>query len=173
MKTEQKNNCVFRNSKAFTLVETLVVVLIIGILAAVALPEYNTSTQMARASEIGPNVKALEQALNIYLEEKGFPSSSVIFLGEGQNTKPLVGTQTIEASKYYEYGAKCELSECTITAIKKKKGETVVEVKFTRSSGQNKWTKQCTYNNSVDRYSEAICRYLESTKVVASKHAAS
>ncbi len=67
----------FLNKRGFTLIELLVVVLIIGILASVALPQYNKAVAKARATEVKSFLKAYEQAMDIYTMENGFsiPSS--------------------------------------------------------------------------------------------------
>ncbi|MGB2579885.1 type IV pilus assembly protein PilE [Elusimicrobium simillimum] len=54
------------NKKGFTLIELLVVVLIIGILSAVALPQYTKTVEKSRASEAILNLKAITDSANRY-----------------------------------------------------------------------------------------------------------
>ena len=57
--------------KGFTLIELLVVVLIIGVLSAVALPQYNLAVQKARVMKLLPLMKAIDTAEKVYYMENG------------------------------------------------------------------------------------------------------
>lgn len=63
----------FLGTNAFTLIELLVVVLIIGILSAIALPQYQKAVRRARVTEARINLRALVDASDRYILENGSP----------------------------------------------------------------------------------------------------
>ena len=79
--------------KGFTLIELLVVVLIIGILSAIALPQYNKAVMKARLTEAFMIFGQAEKALQMYKLEN--PSATTAPYGE-TGTRDLLGTIGIE-----------------------------------------------------------------------------
>jgi type IV pilus assembly protein PilA len=61
-----------RNKKGFTLIELMIVVAIVGILAAIAIPAYIDYTIRARISEVAAGYDALGTALSEYHASNGF-----------------------------------------------------------------------------------------------------
>ncbi len=55
-----------RRQSGFTLVELLIVVIILGILAAVVIPQFNTASSEAKESALVSNLATIRQAVELY-----------------------------------------------------------------------------------------------------------
>lgn len=97
----------FTNNKAFTLIELMVVIVIIGILATLAIPKFNEASVKAKVSEAPTILSSYDNAQLAYLAETNL-------LGDVGNL--AVEDPTSINSKFYTYththntGTKCKLN---------------------------------------------------------------
>lgn len=107
--------------KGFTLIEMLVVVLIIGILSSVALPQYTKSVNKARVAEAKVGLKALAEGMNMYMQtyhsydtNKSLKSTLDVQIPDSKNVKYSVTS--------------CSGDNCTLQAEVVKNGNTLVKI---------------------------------------------
>jgi type IV pilus assembly protein PilA len=115
----------------FTLIELLIVVAIIGILSAVAIPAYQNHTKTSEASVGLSTTSSLLTNIDLYIQNKGkFPTTDQLTeLGANASMNPL-GTLSLTAdSEGSEYGkisftftAKSQLADTNVTYAKSANG---------------------------------------------------
>ena len=71
--------------KAFTLVELLIVVVILGILAAVVFPQFSDASEEARFARLTTDLKNVRMAIAVYTMEHGGRAPSIKANGSKDN----------------------------------------------------------------------------------------
>jgi len=69
-----------RNQSGFTLVELLIVVIILGILAAVVIPQFNTAAAESKEAALASNLATIRQAIELYKVQHNdsFPDANIV-----------------------------------------------------------------------------------------------
>ncbi len=148
------------NNGGFTLIEILVVVLIIGILAAIAVPQYQKAVEKARATEAVLTISTLEKAIDRWLLENGIPSDGYVMLGEGEYSGytranldiDLPCIETEDNSCYlnlHSFQAYCTSDICSITSYPT--GNKYYVLYSQRNFQTNIWERTCGYFDSVTK----------------------
>jgi type IV pilus assembly protein PilA len=73
------------NRKGFTLIELLIVVVIIGILAAIAIPKFANTKEKAFVASMKADLKNLVNAQEAYFADNQTYSNSLVSLGASQS----------------------------------------------------------------------------------------
>ena len=87
-----------RNQAGFTLVELLIVVIILGILAAVVIPQFNTAAAESKEAALASNLATIRQAIELYKVQHNdtFPTSAIV--------TELTTTTDVDGSAGTKYG---------------------------------------------------------------------
>ncbi len=82
-----------RTRSAFTLVEILIVVVILGILAAIVVPQFTGAATQARGSALAEQLQSLNGQITIYYARNGnaYPSFATEGWGTLADTTSLIG----------------------------------------------------------------------------------
>jgi len=97
-----------RKRKGLTLAELLIVVAILGALAAIAIPKINASSATAKANACSTNVDILNSQIELYAANNDgtYPSalttvtSNTDYFPDGAPICPLSGTYTMDANSH-------------------------------------------------------------------------
>lgn len=79
--------------KGFTLVELLIVIIIIAVLAAIAIPKFSNSSTRSRESSLRANLKLVRNAVDLFRADTGaFPASLAALSATASPTAGLNAT---------------------------------------------------------------------------------
>ena len=88
----------YKSRKGFTLVEILIVVIILGILAAIVIPTFTNSAQDARRSALASTVQSVRAQIELYKLQHGDTLPDLV-----TSWAPFTGTSTFGGTTFGPY----------------------------------------------------------------------
>lgn len=95
------------NNKAFTLVEILIVVIILGILAAIVVPKFSTASATARASMLADDLRLIRTQVTIFKSQHSDVAPGYIGLirgGDANEATLIAHMTTVTNDGAHHYG---------------------------------------------------------------------
>lgn len=103
--------------KGFTLIELMIVVVIIGILAALAIPRFMQATTKSKQSEAKQLLKQIYTMQRTYRQANGTYGDNGVTQGPGAGLFPQIGVEVMASAVYgYAIVAAGNTFTCTATA---------------------------------------------------------
>ena len=139
--------------KGFTLIELMIVVAIIGILAAVALPAYQDYTARAQTTEATTLADAVKKSIEISFPNDGAcPANAAAAVGDIAKAEDIVGSYVLKVAAA---GTASATGGCTVVATFKATGvnqklvSKVVTYTLAVNGTTSSWTCTSTLAESI------------------------
>ena len=143
-----------KTQKGFTLIELMIVVAIIGILAAIAIPAYQDYIARAQVADAGQLLGGLKTPLAEYYSDKGaWPTNILTDLGANTSGKYVSGV-SIAASPSMTGGTIALDATFKTTDVSALIKSSVLQLSTT--NGGKTWS--CSSGNVGTKYRPAACR---------------
>ena len=142
--------------QGFTLIELLVVVLIIGVLSAVALPQYQTAVERSRAAEALTQMAAVADAMERYhAQHDRWPDANNF--NKLDVDIPSNDCDSEHGGKYFCIGFGSDGGPSSVSALRKTGSYSLTTTITPQADGSYSRTRSCNSGTPGDQDAEDYC----------------